>query len=98
MTSEVPGGAELAARRARRWTWVRVALGLLGLGAVVFMVDHLGRDAVWASLGPSLRWLPVVAAIEIGRIAAETIATRIALGERAALIPRAALFRAVLVG
>jgi hypothetical protein len=78
--------------------WLRAGLGVGGLVAVGALIHHLGGRAVWASLGPALRWLPVVAAIELGRISSETLATRIALGNAASRVPLGALFRATLVG
>lgn len=87
-----------AAKPSRTGMWIRIGLGVAGLLAVAALVQHLGRDAVWASLGPSLRWLPLVATVDLGRIAAETLATRVALGRKAAEVPLGTLFRATLVG
>ena len=75
-----------------------MGLGLLGLAAVVVLIHHVGSDAVWASLGPALAYLPLVASLDLLRIASETLATRLSLGSKSGDVPTLALFRAVLIG
>jgi len=79
-------------------TWFRVALGVAGLGLLIALVRHVGPDAILATLRPALRWLPVLCALELVRMACETLASYLAFGSLAARIPRATLFRAHVIG
>lgn len=79
-------------------SWLRVGLGIVGLVAIVVTVRRVGLDEVLGTLRPALAWLPLLAALELGRIGAETAAARIAYGAYAARIPLRTLFRANLIG
>lgn len=89
---------EPVSKRSAPLGWWRVALGVAGLGLLAAVVHRVGPDAVVASLRPALAWLPLIAALELGRIASETVAARIAYGAYAARIPLSTLFRANLIG
>jgi hypothetical protein len=65
---------------------------------LVVLVRHIGADAILATLRPAVRWLPILCALEIVRIACETLASHLAFGSLAARIPRATLFRAHVIG
>jgi len=79
-------------------TWFRVALGVAGLVMLVALVRHVGADAILATLRPAAQWLPILCALELVRIACETLASYLAFGSLAARIPRATLFRAHVIG
>lgn len=97
-----PPEADRGAGSSRSWMragfWARIALGVVGLGVVVWMIVSVGPDKVVASVGPALPWVPLICLLEMGRMAAETLAARIAFGSRASLVPLAALFRANVIG
>jgi hypothetical protein len=79
-------------------TWFRVALGVAGLVVLAAIVRHVGVDVILAALGPALRWLPVLCALELVRFACEATASYFAFGSVAHRIPRATLYRAHVVG
>ncbi|MCC6523247.1 MAG: flippase-like domain-containing protein [Polyangiaceae bacterium] len=94
-----PAPARSPARRGlARGTWVRLALGVLGLAATALVVAGVGAELVWRTLEPALPWVPVLCLLELGRIACETVAAHRAFGARARDIPLRTLFRANLVG
>jgi hypothetical protein len=55
---------------------VHGAFAIVGLGAVVMLVRSVGPAALLAALRSSAQWLPVLFALEIGRVAMEIVATR----------------------
>lgn len=79
-------------------TWIRVALGVIGLGVLVAIVRHIGVSVIVETLRPALRWLPLIGALEVLRVASETASSWSALGKLARRIPKAVLFRAHLLG
>lgn len=83
---------------ARAGFWARIALGVVGLGVVVWMVASVGPRKVVDSVGPALPWVPLIALLELGRMLAETLAARIALGSKASLVPLGPLLRANVIG
>ena len=85
------------AGKTSRATWFRLALGVLGLVALVAIVRHVGTDVILETLRPALQWLPVLCALELVRVVCETVASALAYGSLASRIPRAALFRAHLI-
>ncbi len=78
--------------------WFRWAAGLAGLTALVLIVRSVGPARIVETLRPALVWLPLVAGLELGRIASETVAAFVAFGPVRARIPRGTLFRANLIG
>jgi hypothetical protein len=86
------------AQRAKLGFWVRVALGIVGLGALVWLVNNAGPAAVLAVMREGIAWLPLMMLLELARIGCETIGCYLAFGERARDIPRWTLFRANLMG
>ncbi len=76
----------------------RIALAVAGIVVVVAIVRHVGVDAIVETLRPALKWLPVLCALELVRMACETLASRLAYGSLASRIPRATLFRAHVIG
>ncbi len=66
--------------------------------ALAVIVKSVGAHAVIATLGPALRWLPVLCAIELARMACDTLASTLAFGPLASRIPRLTLFRAHVIG
>jgi len=83
--------------RARFWIGVRVALALLGLGAVVLVVLEVGVDELSAVLVPALPWLPLATALELLRVAMDGVSTRATLGSRGKGVPLWPLFASHLV-
>jgi hypothetical protein len=78
--------------------WVRVALGVIGLVALGLIVWNVGPELIWSTLRPAIRWLPVLCAIELVRMACEAEASYLAFGPLAKRIPKLAIFRANVVG
>lgn len=76
----------------------RVVLALAGLGLLAAIVRSVGVDVIVATLRPALRWLPVLCALELARMACETLSSWIAFGSLATRIPRATLLRAHVIG
>src|SRR5690606_22348107 len=74
--------------RARSSRWARVkAVGrwvllLVGVGAVVWLIQDAGPDAVWSTLVRAGAWLPVVVACEIGFAAMDVLALRLIYGKQ----------------
>jgi len=79
-------------------TWIRVALGVVGLAVLVAIVQHIGVGVLVETLRPAVRWLPLIGLLELPRIALETTASWLALGSLAPRIPKTTLFRAHLLG
>jgi hypothetical protein len=88
----------MSASKAAVMTWVRVALGVIGLGVLVAIVRHIGVQVLVDTLRPAVRWLPLLCALEVFRIASETASSYWALGSLAPRIPLTTLFRAHLLG
>ena len=85
-------------RASRAMTGFRLALGIAGLALIVGIVHHVGLDSILATLRPALKWVPVLCALELGRMACETLASWLAYGSLASRIPGATLFRAHVIG
>jgi hypothetical protein len=79
-------------------TWIRLALGVIGIVVLVGIVLHIGVGVIVETLRPAVAWLPLIAALEILRIGSETASSWAALGSLAPRIPKATLFRAHLLG
>ena len=79
-------------------TWIRVALGVVGLAVLAVIVQRIGAGLILQTLRPALRWLPLIGVLEVLRIVAETASSWMALGALAPRIPRATLLRAHLLG
>ncbi len=78
--------------------WLRIALGVLGLGGLVAIVVDVGPRAVLDTLVPALRWVPLLYGLELCRAACEALASYLAFGKLARKIPLVTLFRANLAG
>jgi hypothetical protein len=78
--------------------WIRIGFGVAGLVALGILVANVGPRVIVDTLEPAMVWVPIIVALELGRIASETLATWIALGEERRKIPIPTLFRATLVG
>ena len=78
--------------------WFRVALGVAGLIVLGVIVQRVGLSAIAETLGPALRWLPLVCALDVVRMAFESLASYLAFGSLGARIPRLTLFRAHVIG
>jgi len=78
--------------------WLRAGLGVAGLCGLVFLVSTAGAAAVYAAMREAIVWLPLLIALELGRIVCESLACYLAFGPLAHRIPRATLFRANLIG
>lgn len=85
-------------RTKERVPWLRLLLGVGGLVLLAAIVRHVGVDVVVATLEPALPWLPVLAFMELLRIACETMASYVAFGALGPRIPRWTLFRAHVLG
>ena len=84
-------------RRAAFWTLVRVLLGVVGIGVVVWLVRDVGVEVLGAVLIPALPWLPLAAALELARVGLDAVSTRSSLGRRGADVPMMPLMGAHLV-
>jgi hypothetical protein len=78
--------------------WFRIALGIAGLVLLVLIVRHVGPQVVIQTLRSGLVWLPALCFLELLLIGSETASSYIAFGVLAHRIPRAALFRAHVLG
>jgi hypothetical protein len=92
------GAPKGAGRSSRVAIWFRLVLAALGLVLLVEIVRHVGVDAIIEALRPAVRWLPVLCALELVRMACETLASRSAFGSLAPRIPIGTLFRAHVIG
>jgi Lysylphosphatidylglycerol synthase TM region len=92
------GAPKGAGRSSRVAIWFRLFLAALGLVLLVEIVRHVGVDAIIEVLRPAVRWLPVLCALELVRMACETLASRSAFGSLARRIPIGTLFRAHVIG
>jgi hypothetical protein len=93
-----PALAGVDAGGPRAVTWFRIALGVAGIVLLVALVRHVGAEVILAALRPAVRWLPILCALELARIACETLGSYLAFGSLASRIPRATLFRAHVIG
>ncbi len=82
--------------RARLWVALRVVLALAGVGAVVLVVRDVGPEAIARVLVPALAWLPLALAFELGRVAADAVASQLTL-EPERRVPALPMFAAHLV-
>ncbi|MFT3768812.1 MAG: lysylphosphatidylglycerol synthase domain-containing protein [Minicystis sp.] len=62
-------------RAGRRKTLIHAAFALVGAVAIALLVRSVGPAALLAALRASARWLPVLFALELGRVAMEVLAT-----------------------
>ena len=83
---------------ARRWTVARVLLALAGVAVIAWLVRGIGVSRLTALLVPALPWLPIVALLELARIAMDAAATWFVLDRRAREVPIGRLFWAHVVG
>jgi hypothetical protein len=65
---------------------------------LVVIVERVGPRAIYDTLRPAVRWLPLLCAVEAVRIAFETLASRFSFGSLATRIPTATLYRAHVIG
>jgi hypothetical protein len=65
---------------------------------LVAIVRHIGVGILVETLRPAWRWLPLIGALDVFRIASETASSWSALGSLAPRIPKTTLFRAHLLG
>jgi len=84
--------------RSAAFIWFRILLGIVGLGVVAALVRHAGTRVVLATLRDALPWLPLLCALESGRILCEAAASHLAFGPLATRMPRATLLRAHVIG
>lgn len=77
---------------------MRIGFGVAGLVGLGILVATVGPQIIWETLRPAMAWVPLIGALELGRIASEALATWVALGDERRKIPKLALFRATLVG
>ena len=83
MSEEQPAPAD----RSRLWAVVRGLLGLLGIGAVVWIVNDVGLDELGRVIGPALPWMPLAVALELARVAMDGVSSRQTLGRRGQEVP-----------
>ncbi len=83
MSEEQPARAD----RSRLWAVVRGLLGLLGIGAVVWIVNDVGLDELGRVMGPALPWMPLAVALELARVAMDGVSSRQTLGRRGQEVP-----------
>jgi hypothetical protein len=88
----------LEPERSRASNYFRLVLAVLGCGLLAIIVQRVGARAIWGTLRPAIRWMPILCAIEAVRIAFEALASRFAFGSLAPKIPTATLYRAHVIG
>ncbi|MBX3275345.1 MAG: flippase-like domain-containing protein [Sandaracinaceae bacterium] len=86
-----------ASARDRAWMLVRALLGIAGIGVVVWLVREQGVDELARVITPALAWLPLAAALDVGRVAMDALSSRLTLGKRGADVPFWPLFTSHLV-
>lgn len=84
--------------RARLMSALRIAFAVAGVGAVALLVRDTGAHELAAILVPAARWIPLILALEVIRIALDGVATWLALGRRAQGLPVLLLTRAQIIG
>ena len=62
-------------------------LGIGGLAVVIWLVHDVGVDELSEVLVPALPWLPLAAALELGRIGMDTLSSRLTLGRHGHRVP-----------
>ncbi len=77
---------------------MRVALGVGGLLAIGWIVEHVGVDVVLATLRGAWVWLPVLVVVELGRIGCSAAGSAFAFGPLASRIPKTTLLYAHILG
>ncbi|MFO0681766.1 MAG: hypothetical protein U0234_06935 [Sandaracinus sp.] len=91
MADRAPADDDAQERRERRNRVLKnVAKGLLvvlGIAAVVALVNEAGPDAVFRTLLDAAVFLPAILALEIGFMSMDVFALRAFLGERGANVP-----------
>ncbi len=85
-------------RRSALLPWLRLVLGLMGLAALAAIVHSVGASAIVETLRGGMAWLPLLCALEAGRILAAAAASYFAFGKLAPRIPIGTLLRAHLFG
>lgn len=65
---------------------------------LAFLVWRAGPSTIAETMKPALVWLPLLVALELGRIASESLAGYLAYGSVAKRLPLGTLFRANLIG
>jgi hypothetical protein len=88
----------LESERRSRAIYFRLVLAVLGCGLLAYIVESVGARAIYETLRPAVRWLPVLCAVEAVRIAFEALASRFAFGSLAPKIPTPTLYRAHVIG
>ena len=64
-------------RAGRRRALIHACFGLLGAGALALLVRSVGVAGLVTALRASARWLPVLFALEVGRLAMEAATTQV---------------------
>jgi len=88
----------LDSQQSRASTYFRLVLAILGCGLLAIIVQRVGARAIYDTLRPAVRWMPLLCAVEAVRIAFEALASRFAFGSVASKIPTATLYRAHVIG
>jgi hypothetical protein len=101
-TAFVPAGAAAALRPVRsslrRGLLVRFGVGFVGIGAVAVIVRQIGIDPLRAVLVPAAASLPLLLLVDVARIGADAVGTRLALGDRARSVPFRIFLRTQIIG
>ena len=88
---------ERAKVRSSRWARVKAVgrwvLLLIGVGAVVWLINDAGPEKVWSTLVRAGAWLPLVVACEIGFAAMDVVALRLIYGKKGAGVPTSVWLR-----
>ena len=62
------------------------------------IVERVGAQAIFATLRPAVRWLPLLCVVEAARIGCDALASRLGFGTLATRIPLPTLYRAHVIG
>ena len=85
-------------RPGRRKAVVHAIFAAFGIAAMALLVRSVGASALVAALRSSARWLPLLFALELGRVATEMWASRSLSASVRARVPFAELARAHVIG
>lgn len=91
-------GARSSQRSARRRLFVHAIFGAIGVTAVVLLVRAVGPRQLVAIVRASERWIPLLVAIELARIATDATATYLLSPRVRRAVPLGALGRMHLLG
>lgn len=81
-------------RRAAWLLWIRIAIGIAGIAALIWTIRDAGPERIAEILPRAAPWIPLAFVLEGLRIGSDALASRLVLGERGREISFRTLFAA----